>query len=933
MESLFLFLYRFFNARRNLLWTVFITSIILLAASASQIELEEDITKFFPDDERVQELNYVLRHSKLSERLVMMVSMKDSSQSPQPDSLVAVAEILISKINEDLAPHISRVVSEVDDTKLLSVFSTIQEHLPIFLDEQDYQVLDSISRSDVVEKVLQSSYRQLISPSGIATKKVIVNDPLGFSFIVLKKLQHLQYDENFEIYNNHIITKDKRHLIFFIETAHAANDTKHNAALIEGLNTCLEETQVLHPKVFASYFGSSAVAVGNALQLRKDTLVTVAILMVLLITFLVGFFRKVWTPLLIFIPAVFGSLFSLCCIYWIQGSVSILAIAAGSVILGIAINYSLHFLVHLKHTRDVEEVIKDLTYPMTLGSATTVLAFLSLQFTNAAVLRDVGLFAGFSLVGAALCSLIFLPHFIGGSFVTKHRNQSWLEKLSFFSLDRNKYLVVAILCLTPVLLYFAQGVEFNSDMRKLNFMKPETQQAETRLESINKTSLGSIYIISTGKNLEEAYRKLENTIPLLDSLENTKAIDKYSSVSAFLISDSLQQVRIRRWNEFWTREKKENLIKAVRTYGGNLKFSETVFTNFEALLSRKYTLAGREDLAPFRATFFDNYLIEKDDRATVVTLANVDPINKQKVYQQLQNYPVQAFDKLMLTKLFVEYVHADFTFIVTFTSILVFLALLISYGRIELALIAFVPMLITWIWILGIMRLIGIEFNIINVMVSTFIFGLGDDYSIFTMDGLQRQYAIGKKNLPSIRSSIFVSAVTTICGLGVLIFAEHPALRSIAAISIIGIVCVFVMSQTVEPFLFHWLITNRTKKGLAPMTWKGIGVTIFTYSFFVFGSFYLSVVGLVFKVIPFGKQRIRLWYHTMIRFHTYCLIYLCFNLRKKIINKTPQTFGHASVVICNHSSFLDILLTVMQHPKLILLTNKWVWDSPVCFRR
>ena len=164
----------------------------------------------------------------------------------------------------------------------------------------------------------------------------------------------------------------------------------------------------------------------------------------------------------------------------------------------------------------------------------------------------------------------------------------------------------------------------------------------------------------------------------------------------------------------------------------------------------------------------------------------------------------------MLTNLFVEFVHADFQFIVTFTSILVFLALLIMYGRIELTLITFIPMIFTWIWILGIMAIVGIEFNIVNVMISTFIFGLGDDYSIFIMDGLQQEYRIGKKNLPSIRTSILLSALTTIAGLGVLIFAQHPALRSIAGIAIIGIVCVFVMAQTIEPFFFRLLISNRT---------------------------------------------------------------------------------------------------------------------------
>src|SRR6186713_859354 len=134
----------------------------------------------------------------------------------------------------------------------------------------------------------------------------------------------------------------------------------------------------------------------------------------------------------------------------------------------------------------------------------------------------------------------------------------------------------------------------------------------------------------------------------------------------------------------------------------------------------------------------------------------------------------------MLTNLFVAYVNADFNFVVAFTAILVFLALFLLYGRIELTMISFVPMLITWVWILGIMALVGIEFNIVNVMISTFIFGLGDDYSIFTMDGLQQQYKTGRETLPVVRTSIVLSAITVISGLGVLVLAKHPALRSIA---------------------------------------------------------------------------------------------------------------------------------------------------------
>lgn len=96
-------------------------------------------------------------------------------------------------------------------------------------------------------------------------------------------------------------------------------------------------------------------------------------------------------------------------------------------------------------------------------------------------------------------------------------------------------------------------------------------------------------------------------------------------------------------------------------------------------------------------------------------------------------------------------------------------------------------MVITWVWILGIMGLFGLQFNLINIIISTFIFGLGDDFSIFITDGLTVKFKKGKATLASHKVSIFLSAVTVLIGLGALIFAKHPALKSIALISIIGI--------------------------------------------------------------------------------------------------------------------------------------------------
>ena len=272
------------------------------------------------------------------------------------------------------------------------------------------------------------------------------------------------------------------------------------------------------------------------MQLRRDTVLTISLMVILLAVFLIGFFKRKRVPFLIFIPVGFGGLLSLCCIFLIKGSVSILALAAGSVILGIAVNYALHFLAHLKHTQDVRQVIKDLVNPMTLGSMTTVLAFFCLQLTNASVLRDVGLFAGFSLIGAALCSLIFLPHFLSASlFHGKAGAVTWVERIPFATWFSHKYFVLLILLVTPVFFYFALQVSFDNDVSNLNFMSDETRESQHRLEAINHSSANTVFVVSRGKDLESTLRRNEKIESLLNSLKDENQINKYSSVTTFSI--------------------------------------------------------------------------------------------------------------------------------------------------------------------------------------------------------------------------------------------------------------------------------------------------------------------------------------------------------------------------------------------------------------
>ncbi|MEO5594146.1 MAG: 1-acyl-sn-glycerol-3-phosphate acyltransferase, partial [Chitinophagaceae bacterium] len=937
MEKVFISLYNFFEKRprgSGLFWITFISCFLLSGFFASRIKLEEDIAGILPQDKKIEKLNEVFQNSKFLDKLVVTVSLKDTTAEPQPDSLVIYAVAFTAALKEKCGNYIARIQDRANDSLVLQMFGSISEHLPVYLDEKDYAAIDTLIEPGTIQKTLQKNIRTLGSPAGIALKSMIVKDPVGISFLGLKKLQQLQYDDNFELYDSYIVTKNQQHLMLFITPAYPPNNTGKNQLLLKGIDNITDSLgKNVYKSVQADYFGATAVAASNAVQLRKDTLFTQGITVVFLVLFIGFYFRKKRAPFLILVPVLFGALFSLALLYLIKGKISVIALGTGSVILGIAVNYSLHVFNHYRHTHNIRQVITDLTMPLTVGSLTTVGGFLCLQFVKSTMLKDLGLFAAFSLVGASLCSLIFLPHLIVSEAEEKRTEPprlSWIDKVAGWRPEHNKIIIGVIILLTVVFAYTARYVKFEPDMMRMNFMSERLKKADTSLNRINAYSLQSVYLLSTGNNLDEALVKNEIASSIIEQLKEKGVVKKYSGVSSFILSNQLQQEKIRRWNDYWAIEKKKKLLATLQAAGSALKYNSSAFAPFTALLNKQYTPVNDSTVSVIRKNFLDDYITEKPGKATVITLVKVTPQNRQQLYNAFDNSTgTTVIDKQYLTGRFVEIINADFGSIALMSSILVFIVLLISYGRIELTLVSFIPMFISWIWILGIMGILGITFNIVNIIISALIFGLGDDYSLFIMDGLLQEYKTGKKNLASYKSSILLSAITTIAGLGVLIFAKHPALRSIALIAIIGILCVVVIGQLLIPFLFNFLIKNRISKNRFPWTFAGLLKSVFAFCYFASGSVLVTLTALIFvKLNPFSKEKGKLVYHTLLSTFARSLLYIMPNVKKRIINPLKENFSTPAVIICNHQSSLDVLLAMMLHPKIILFINKRVWNLP-----
>ena len=217
-----------------------------------------------------------------------------------------------------------------------------------------------------------------------------------------------------------------------------------------------------------------------------------------------------------------------------------------------------------------------------------------------------------------------------------------------------------------------------------------------------------------------------------------------------------------------------------------------------------------EDYALLMELFLHNFISDEGGIWSVVSILMVDPADKPELFARFEGMDdFVIFDGQYFVNQFFEVLKEDFNKLVSISMIVVFVILLVFFGRIEIALITFIPIMLSWMWTLGLMGLFRIEINIFNIIISTFIFGLGIDYAIFIMNGIMANYREGKQSLTPYKLSILLSAFTTIAAIGVLIFAKHPALRSIAVVSIFGISTVVLISYTVLPLLFNFLIKSQ----------------------------------------------------------------------------------------------------------------------------
>lgn len=929
MGQFFVAIYTYFQRHKWLLYTSLISIVTVMVFFSMQLRLEENFISFFPDTEKNDNFNKVFKNLKVKDKIFVMVSPVDTADDTSSEQLIETAESLKANLEEKGADsYIKSIILHIDASILNEAKNTIYKYLPVFLSDADYLRIDSLITSEGVAAAMARNYSNLLSPAGSMLKEFVLQDPLSIGGNSLKRLQDFQLDSGFEYTDGYLFSKDEQTLLMMLTPRFDIGSTGKNDELITLIEQEVEQLSAEFPQVNVQFYGGPTVSVYNARQIKSDAMLTSIIALVIIIVFISLVFKKKSTIPLIIAPVLFGGLFAICMIALIKGTISAIAVGSGSVVLGIALSYSIHMVVHQNHVRSVPQLIKEIAYPLTVGSFTTIGAFLGLLFTSSDLLRDFGLFASLTLIGTTLFCLVYLPHFLSGE---AHRQRGRLlkviEKFNAYRFDKNKWLVGGFFVLLIICIFTSQRVGFDSDMMKINYEPQKIKEAGKRLAQITEEESRNVMFVTVGEDEEQAITNYEKTNERLNELKQQHVISDFASANYFFITEKKQKERIERWKNYWTDEKIEALQQEINKEANVYRFKAGAFDPFVEWLRSDFTTLDYD--SEEHRLLFENWEDRSDDFRMLITQVKLGSDVKGDVYSHFSDdQDVVVFDRAYFTQKWISALNNDFYLVLFVSSTLIFITLLISYGRIELALISFAPMFFSWLIIIGIMGIVGMDFNIINIILSTFIFGIGDDFSIFVTDGMQNNYRSGKKILNGHKTAIFFAAFTIIVGMGALIFASHPALYSISIMSILGMIVVVMGSYIVSPFLFRIFISAPVKKGFPPYTFISLFLTLIIYLVFILGSAFLTIVTGLLYIVPIAKTRKQAFICHLVMYACRFVCFISFMVKRKLVGYSSEMFKTPGIIIANHQSFTDILFLLSLSPKVLMVTNRWVWKSP-----
>ena len=534
-------------------------------------------------------------------------------------------------------------------------------------------------------------------------------------------------------------------------------------------------------------------------------------------------------------------------IIWLFGTMVLLGIsfnmmmvAIVPLLMGLGVDYSVHifheYRSELKKGKKpgpaIVAAIQDIGLAMTLATLTTVIAFLSFLTAALPPLREFGVLCALGLIYTLITALTFqtamrylLDRKKADKIIPKSNRKisldRYMEKFSNIVLKRRKLIIVFTIFITIFMLIGATQVETTFDLN--DFLPEDNESMELMINigeffpSSSETQEyilieGTVASVETLKGISETYENLKDdeyvTINpdgdpketsilsiIRQAMRDNSTLSSTFNINSNGIPDNDADV-VAIYDYLYDQEEYMMEVRSVLHREKN---------TYDATVMRIYTSISYSD---------DNTVDSNLQRGIIYN----DLIGDLESYGDADAIVAgmsSAFYTIMGSM-------TESQILSTFISIiLASLVLIIVFRNPILGAIAVIPVGLCIIWIIGTIYFLGYSLNIMTIMVTSLTIGIGIDYAIhatqrfrLTADRTGDVKKAVSKTIGHTGGALFIAALTTASGFGMLILAPMPPEQQFGIIVSMTIVYSYITSIIVlPPILMKWGKWRKKKKG------------------------------------------------------------------------------------------------------------------------
>ena len=538
--------------------------------------------------------------------------------------------------------------------------------------------------------------------------------------------------------------------------------------------------------------------------LGKDLAFTGTLALLLVIGYVGFHFRRVLAVVLVMAPLLFGLELTYGVAGFGFGSLNILTAFVGAILLGIGIDNGIHMLGRFEESRHagasiehaVYEAFADAGRVSVAAALTTASAFGCLALSDFRAFHEFGLLAAVGMLIVLFSYLTLLPAALGlvMRFAPKlgaGREGIGLPGVPF--LMRMAPLVVLVLgALSLGLSARAPYVHFDTDFASLDRANLPSFKIEADVNRLLGRSQTPLVFLA--KSEEEARTAARNLRDRMKSLGSKATVGEVATLTDLVPANQAEkQPILARIASTLSHLDPKTLPPEQRADAERLKrmASAAPFTEHDLPPALLKPFTARDGSGP--AHFVLAYpRVSMSDGGAVRELArqlgNLEGVGGARI---------SAAGEPMLLADILEIVEHDAPRIIALTLALVMLTLRLTAGSWGIALLSALPALLTFTVTAGVLSLLKIDLNYLNMVMLPIFLGIGVD------DGMHIVTRVAEGDpIETVWThtgwNIFGAILTDVFGFGVLALAAHPGLASLGKVALVGLTvnllaCVFLL--------------------------------------------------------------------------------------------------------------------------------------------